>query len=638
MAAVNPEEMPMRRRLSLTILLAAFAAFATATGQQPDRKAPVPDRDAQAKIEAELKARYKDEYAKAQTDPEVAVGLADTLLVQAREAKGQGAARYVRLRLARDLAARAGNLATALQAAAELERSHDIEPGEERAAAVAAVVAGLKNAEAAKALVDPILDLAAQAVDADDYDLAGNLAEHAEQAARKAKSLPLVLNVQKYARGVSAAAKQFEAVKDFAARLRKAPEDEEANLRMGRYLCLLKGTWDRGLYLLAQGNDPELRSLAQRDLARPETAVEQAETGDAWWARAEKEEGQVKVHVRQRAVYWYEVALAGAGEEQRARLEERIAAVPRPRVRAPGWDYSGPPRELHTLRGHNNTVFGVDFLPDGRRVVSGDINGLGQVWDAASGKQVQALRGHGGMIWAVACDPKGRRIFTSSWDGTIKMWDARNGRELRRFPQNGRLADINGIAISPDGKQMLSGTDDSVMRLWDVETGKEIRQMRGHAGFVYGVAFSPDGKKALSGGNADGMLILWDLSNGQIIRRIQGVGGAIRTVAFSPDGKRALTAGENDVRMFDLSNGQEVRRFKGHTSNVNAVAFSPDGRRILSGANDNTIRLWDAGTGRQIHLFTGHTGAVFSLAFSPGGGRAVSGSGDNTVRVWGLPR
>jgi sugar lactone lactonase YvrE len=579
-----------------------------------------------------------EEYARAGKSPADAVALAQTLLDHARQLKSNDPGRFVSLREARDVAARAGAMPLALQAIDEMGRTFAADVPALQAEALATAVANVKRAEAGKSLVEVALGLAAAEMEADHYEQAGRLAHLAEGAARKAKDLPLVLAVQKYERGVLAARREHEHLPPFAERLRKDPQDPEANLVVGRFLVLFKGDWGRGLFLLAQGSDHDLRLLAQRDLARPEGPHEQVEMGDAWWRQAERAGDQAKVHLRQRAVYWYELALPAVDAPARARLEERVAEVPRPPLPVVGVDYVGPARELLVLRSLNNqTVFGVAFTPDGQAVLAGTQGGQAVLWDAATGRQRHVLQNQGSLIWGVACG-QGGRLFTSSWDGTVRMWDAGSGREVRRYPGQGRIADVNGVAVSPDGKQLLTGSDDSLVRLWHVESGREVRQMRGHGGFVYGVAFAPDGRHALSGGSADGTMILWDVQTGEAVRQFQGLRGAVRTVAVSPDGRRALSTGDSDIQMWDLKTGQEVRRFKGHKVAVNAVAFSPDGRRVLSGGTDGTVRLWDAATGRQLHCFTGHHAAVYAVAFSPGGGRAVSGGQDGTVRLWGLPR
>ena len=57
------------------------------------------------------------------------------------------------------------------------------------------------------------------------------------------------------------------------------------------------------------------------------------------------------------------------------------------------WD-AATGREALTFRGHTNTVHDVVFSPDGRRIVSGDYDGVIKVWDAVTGQEALTFRGH----------------------------------------------------------------------------------------------------------------------------------------------------------------------------------------------------------------------------------------------------
>ena len=60
--------------------------------------------------------------------------------------------------------------------------------------------------------------------------------------------------------------------------------DADANLTAGKYYSLQKGDWDKGLPLLAKGNDNLLKQLASTDLTRPGEAAAQVAMGEAWLA------------------------------------------------------------------------------------------------------------------------------------------------------------------------------------------------------------------------------------------------------------------------------------------------------------------------------------------------------------------
>lgn len=613
-----------------------FLSVSLLYAQTPvENKPTVPDEAAQQQALQKLKAQHGPALQKAARDNAAREMLASTLFDQA-DSRTDLAERYVWLEEAAQLAARSGDARTVLQIVDALEQHFKIDADAMRNKLLQQTLAGCEKADDYKALVDVLRREMERGVEHDRYELARNIGAVAYQAAMKTKYLPLILDVRRERKGVEIARKKYSGIQPFADRLKKDPTDEMANFKVGAYLGLHKGQWKRSLYLLAQGKDQELRLQSQRDLIHPQDPDRQIKVGDGWWQLASTYDGQVAVHLKQRAVFWYEQASYAVEGDVKARLEERIASVPSPRYAEIAWDFSGSPGLIRVLGRHNGNVFGVAFSPDGKRVLSGATNNIGAVWDARTGRKLLTLQGHFGMIWGVAWGPKGKYLFTGSWDGTVKMWDARTGKELRRFPAAGRIADVNGIAISSDGKRLMAGSDDGRVHIWDIRTGRELTQLRGHVGMVYGVAFSPDGHYALSGGGRDRTMIYWNLKTGRALQRFR-VGGSIRNVAFSPDGRKAVAAGEAQVRLWNLKTGREIRSFHGHNGLVFDVKFSRNGRRLITAGSDNTIRYWDVNTGRQLHVLK-NTSTIYALDISPGGGRVVSGSADNTVRLWGLPK
>jgi len=75
-------------------------------------------------------------------------------------------------------------------------------------------------------------------------------------------------------------------------------------------------------------------------------------------------------------------------------------------------------------RGQSNRIFAAAWSPDGKRIVSGDIEGLVKVWDVSTGQTIRSYRGHTNYVFAVAWSPDGQRIATGSWDMTVQVWKA----------------------------------------------------------------------------------------------------------------------------------------------------------------------------------------------------------------------
>jgi len=470
-------------------------------------------------------------------------------------------------------------------------------------------------------------------VEADNYEIALALCKITESAARKSKSLALVSVAQKRQEEVEAVQKGFARLQVFVDRLKKNPNDAEANLELGRYYALLKGRWERALPLLAMGSDPALQKLARVDLTKPEEAPAQLALADGWWDFAAAHKEPARLSLQRRAMHWYEQALGGLSGLSRTKALKRIDVVAAQSSGVAPDLPAGPVGELRKFEGHTDEVKSVALSADGRFAVSGGIDQTLRIWDIAAGKEDKAIRGHSKQIWDVLFHPNGRQVFSASWDATARLWDIKTGNEIKRFSH--RL-DINGLALSRDANSLLTACDDHSVYLFNVSSGDEVRRFPGHTGFVYCVDFAPDGRHYASG-SVDRSVRVVDLQTGQLTRSLEnGHTSAVTNVAFSLDGRHVFASGGNVIQ-WDVATGNAIRRYEGHTGPVLGMALSPDGRRLLTGGDDKTIRLWDTVSGKELAKLTGHTDSVLCVAFSSDGRRALSGSLDRTVRLWGLP-
>ena len=489
----------------------------------------------------------------------------------------------------------------------------------------------VSSPDAYQSVVDGSLSLLEDALAADDFPAANKLLATAEHAGTKLKNVNLVASIRKRPADIARLQKEFAHWQPFADRLANNPRDAEANSEMGKYQAFLKGNWERGLPLLAQGTKGPLQELAALEGTEPREA-DYIRLAQGYFEQAQKLKDLQQTHVLLRSYYWYQQVLAagmpGKGTDQ---VEQRMQDIMK---RVPA-DYrvGEIAQELKRCDGHFGPVFSAAFSPDGRRAISASSDGSLRLWDTKTGKEIKRLDGHTGRIWTVAFSPDGRRVAAGGFDNTIRLWDLSTGREVRRFL--GHTDYVRSVVFSHDGQHLLSGGDDRSVRLWNVDTGKEIRLFPGHDHFVWGVALSRDGKRALSA-SLDKTIRLWDVETGKELKKLVGHKDTVMAVAFSPDGRRALSGStDRTLKLWDLASGQEMRTFTGHTGYVHGVAFAPDGRRALSASQDQTLRLWDVNTGKEVRVLEGNRDQVWCVAFSPDGRLALSAGQDQSLRIWG---
>ena len=271
---------------------------------------------------------FRDDYAKAKTAAQK-VAIAVNLRKTAREGTPNPAERFVLLRLARDIAVQAGDVAAAFAAIDEMAQTFAVDP----LAMKSEMLAGM--AERARPnsrgqLADAAVELIPQAVEAENFDVAKELAGVAGSLAAKGHDRELGQRVRAAQKELAESVKAAEAVGAARETLKDHPTDPDANLVLGRYQCFVRGQWNEGLKHLAAGADEELKALAEQDMAaRQANPDESVKLADAWWNLSRKAGGKNREGMALRAGAWYRQALEqglSAGI-LRTRVERRLAEI-----------------------------------------------------------------------------------------------------------------------------------------------------------------------------------------------------------------------------------------------------------------------------------------------------------------------
>jgi len=267
--------------------------------------------------------------------------------------------------------------------------------------------------------------------------------------------------------------------------------------------------------------------------------------------------------------------------------------------------------------GTNSTVDNPgSFSPDGRYLfVPSSI--LGEVWDTRTRRTVARLR-HDSPLVTSAFSRDGRRLVTGDVEGVARVWDAERGRILNTLSRHG--ASVTSAAFSPDGRFVLTASPDRSARIWEAVPRSSALELRRGDETFQEAKLSPDGRTVAAASDA-GVVRLWSSVTGELEASLTGPGGVLDNVAFSRDGRLLISGGEGGTaRIWRVAERRPLATLKGHTALILDVSLSPDGRYALTTSNDGTIRLWDAPTGRMVRRLGPFSefrlvgGAEFALA------------------------
>jgi len=307
-------------------LLVLAAALTAASDEASDARLPVPDAAARTAAVAELRKEHRDDLRS--KDVESRRTLAATLLERAAADEQEPAVRWALLELGGELAEQAHDVPLALDAATRLGSLFQVPAVERRLQALDAAVRGSKepavSAEAATAYVD----VAGDALAADDPATAATALAGARKHAGTAKLGGLAARAAALAELLPGFRRAASAAGTAAAALAAAPDDPAANEAVGRFLAFGRGDWAGGLPHLARSDSGELSEVAAEDLQKPEDAARRQALADRWWELAQHEKDALsRARMLARAARLYETEPEGGAEERRAMVRDRLATL-----------------------------------------------------------------------------------------------------------------------------------------------------------------------------------------------------------------------------------------------------------------------------------------------------------------------
>jgi WD40 repeat protein/serine/threonine protein kinase len=139
----------------------------------------------------------------------------------------------------------------------------------------------------------------------------------------------------------------------------------------------------------------------------------------------------------------------------------------------------------------------VRFSPDGTRLAASSGNTV-RLWEVATWQNVGALTGNLAEVTRFAFAPDGRTLVTGDVDGALHLWDV--ARKRRVASRRGHAWHVRSVTFSPDGRRVATSGRDSTVKLWDAALLQEVATLTGHDGPVMSVAFSPDGNTLATAG------------------------------------------------------------------------------------------------------------------------------------------
>lgn len=286
----------------------------------------LPSEEERTSALADLRKRLQGEYAKAKTASDKA-SLARQLAVDAGGEQATPIDLATALLEGQRLAAESGELVLALTLIDRIEEKFEVERLPLDVETFAECAKAPLPAEKKRPVLQRLYQFAERLIEADQLTIAAELLKRTEQPVEAARDKQLAEDFAALRRRGAELYREFKPASESLDRLQESADDPTVNAAAGRYYCLARAQWARGLPLLTKGDDEPLRKLAAEELLPPDQAASQLALADAWWSYAESLFGLPKSNAQLRAGQWYREALRGLQGDDLARADQRVAAL-----------------------------------------------------------------------------------------------------------------------------------------------------------------------------------------------------------------------------------------------------------------------------------------------------------------------
>jgi WD40 repeat protein len=176
------------------------------------------------------------------------------------------------------------------------------------------------------------------------------------------------------------------------------------------------------------------------------------------------------------------------------------------------WNVSSLALEREFKDAHSDTVFGVEFSPDGKYLASGAADKFVKVFNVATGKHVRSFEGHTHHVLGVSWKADGSLLVSAGADNQIKVWNVETGEQARSI--TGYAKQVTSIQFIGTGADIVSSSGDKTVRLHHALDGDNYRTLDGGTDFMYSAAAARDGSIVAAGGE-DGVLRVWNGKTGK---------------------------------------------------------------------------------------------------------------------------
>ncbi len=280
-----------------------------------------------------------------------------------------------------------------------------------------------------------------------------------------------------------------------------------------------------------------------------------------------------------------------------------------------------------------DTLYGVNWSPDGALVSFGCADNTIRAIEAKSGREVFKVLAHNDWVIDTVFTTNGSNVISVGRDMAAKLYDVGTQRfiDITSITPGALRGGLHAVARHPARDEVLVGGSDGVPQIYRVfrqaerkigDNANLVRKFPAMNGRIFGVNYSRDGRRIAAASSLDG--------KGQVAVFAADFDSKLPTnilAAFKKTAGEYTKEEREAIEKYTTADVKLIARTELPAA-AYAVAFSPEGRRVFAAGDDGKIRIIEPTNGAVTKAF-----AVVPVAASRQSANVASKASDRKTAV-----
>ncbi|WP_162341868.1 WD40 repeat domain-containing protein [Cyclobacterium salsum] len=244
--------------------------------------------------------------------------------------------------------------------------------------------------------------------------------------------------------------------------------------------------------------------------------------------------------------------------------------------------------------------------------------------------KLHTLRGHNHSVFALCGGVSPELFYTGSGDGMVVGWDLREPKDgilLAKLPHS-----VYALAIDKKRNLLFIGHNFEGVHAIDLTNNQEAWSLKITSSAIFDLKVVDDMLLVATG---DGVLVVLDIEARSPLKHLKISDKSLRVLSVDPLRRQfSVGASDHQVTVFEWEEWKPVAKMEGHSNSVFALEYAPNGKTLISGGRDALLKFWDTSDFSQLSSVAAHMYAINYLSFRKDGRYFVTCSMDKSIKLW----